>query len=92
MKKVRPRVRAEGRSDHSVTQSLRLTRGISRRCRNPLCRGEFILKRKYHYFCCRKCKTQFYKIKYGLQELALHFIVDPESKQQDKEEDKIEKP
>jgi len=80
------------RSDHSVTQSLRLTRGISRQCRNPLCRDELIPKRKNHQFCSRKCKTQFYKIRYGLQELALYFIVDPESKQQDKEEDKIEKP
>jgi len=58
---------------HASRKSLRLDRGKSRRCHLLFCRQIFKPRRKDHKFCSKECRQSFYKIKYGLNELAGHF-------------------
>jgi len=51
-------------------------RGNPRPCSNPLCRTDFIPKRKDQRFCGPKCKESFFKVKYALLTLAPYFNVD----------------
>ena len=61
--------------DESVKSPLFL-RGIPRGCSNPICRSDFIPKRKDQRFCGPKCKGTFFKVKYALLTLAPYFNVD----------------
>jgi len=70
-----------GLSKDAPAKSPRFVSGIPRACHNPLCRSDFILKRKDQRFCCRKCKESFYKVKYAILVLAPYFNVDTESRE-----------
>ena len=59
------------------TKSLRFVRGIPGTCNNPLCRSDFILKRKDQRFCGPKCKEDFFRVKYARLTLAPYFGLDP---------------
>ncbi len=58
------------------TKSLRFVRGIPMTCHYPLCKGDFIPKRKDQRFCGQKCKEDFFKVKYALLTLAPYFNLD----------------
>jgi len=61
------------RSKKASEKSLRLIKGTSRACCNPLCRKKYTLKKKDHRFCGQQCKDTFFRVKYGLLELAPYF-------------------
>jgi len=65
-----------GLSKDVSAKSPRFVRGIPRACSNPLCRSDFIPKRKDQRFCGSKCKDDFFKVKYALMTLAPYFNVD----------------
>jgi len=62
--------------NEASAKSLRFVKGIHRACHNPLCRSDFMAKRKDQRFCCRRCKESFFKVKYGLLTLAPYFNLD----------------
>jgi len=70
------------------TKSLRFVRGIPVACSNPLCRSDFIFKRKDQRFCGRNCKEAFFKVKYALLTLAPYFNLDLGEEREDREERK----
>ncbi len=57
-------------------KSLRFVSSIPMTCHYPLCRSDFMAKRKDQRFCGQKCKEDFFKVKYALQTLAPYFNVD----------------
>ena len=57
-------------------KSPRFVGGIPSACYNPLCRSDFVPKRKDQRFCSPKCKDTFFKVKYALLTLAPYFNVD----------------
>lgn len=56
-------------------KSLRFVSGIPGACHNPLCRSEFMARRKDQRFCNTKCKEAFFRVKYALLTLAPYFNV-----------------
>jgi len=66
------------------TKSLRFVRGNSGACHNPLCRSDFILKRKDQRFCCPRCKVDFFRVKYALLTLAPYFNLDLGEEREDR--------
>ncbi len=72
-------------SEDASAKSPRFVRGIPRACFNPLCRSDFVPKRKDQRFCCPKCKESFFKVKYALLTLAPYFYVDLEEGPEGKE-------
>ena len=72
-------------SKDAPAKSPLFVRGNPRACSNPLCRSDFVPKRKDQRFCCPKCKDTFFKVKYALLILAPYFNVDlgegPEGKE-----------
>jgi len=63
-------------SKDTVEKSPLFVSGIPRACHNPLCRLDFIPKRKDQRFCASKCKESFFKVKYALLILAPLYNVD----------------
>jgi len=57
-------------------KSLRFIKGINRACHNPLCRSDFMARRKDQRFCGRNCKETFFKVKYAILTLAPYFNAD----------------
>ena len=57
-------------------KSPRFPEGKTGQCHNPLCRALFQVTRHDQRFFTPKCKTEFFKIKYGLVSLAAYFDAD----------------
>jgi len=69
------KVKGQARAKKASEKSLRFIKGISRACSNPLCRKKYTLKRKDQRCCGQQCKEKFFKVKYGLLELAPYFAL-----------------
>jgi len=68
--------KVEDKSEKASAKSLRFVKGVPRACSNPLCRSDFIPKRRDQRFCGPKCKETFFKVKYALLTLAPYFNVE----------------